>query len=275
MSDARDKDPAHRISLRNPVSLAVPVRFDSRGVRHFGAPRARSAPLQLDGFTGTVAGGAGCNAATITVTPHCEGTHTECVGHLTLDAMDVWQMAPRGLMKALVVSVSAVAASAVSEGSEPAPQPNDLLITARDLRTACERAGFNASDEPWVEALIVRTLPNEPGKLTRDYTSLITPYFSRAAAEWLVSRQVRHWVVDLPSVDRTYDEGRLTAHRVFFGLPADSQRIDDATRADCTITEFAYVPDEVADGAYLLQLTMPAVPGDAVLSSPLLFRVTE
>ena len=53
---------------------------------------------------------------------------------------------------------------------------------------------------------------------------------------------------------------RIAAMNAMYKLPANSKPA---------------VPDEVADGAYLLQLTMPALPGDAVLSSPLLFRVAE
>ena len=67
--------------------------------------------------------------------------------------------------------------------------------------------------------------------------------------------------------------GRLTAHRIFFGLPAGSAQLAAATRPDATITELAYVPDSLADGAYLLELQVPALGGDAVPSRPLLYRL--
>ena len=51
---------------------------------------------------------------------------------------------------------------------------------------------------------------------------MTAPYLSREAAEFLVARGIEHLVVDLPSIDRAHDEGRLTAHRVFFGLPPGS-----------------------------------------------------
>jgi hypothetical protein len=90
-----------------------------------------------------------------------------------------------------------------------------------------------------------------------------------------VSRGVLHLVVDLPSIDRAHDEGRLTAHRLFFGLPRGSVRLAEATRAAATITELAFVPEALTDGAYLLELQVPALGGDAVPSRPLLYPLTQ
>jgi hypothetical protein len=91
----------------------------------------------------------------------------------------------------------------------------------------------------------------------------------------LVGRGVLHLVVDVPSIDRAHDEGRLTAHRLFFGLPRGEVRLAAATRASATITELAFIPDSIADGAYLLELQVPALTGDAVPSRPLLYAVME
>jgi hypothetical protein len=119
--------------------------------------------------------------------------------------------------------------------------------------------------------MIIRTLPNEAAKIRRDYTDSTPPYLSREAAEFLVARGIEHLVVDLPSIDRAHDEGRLTSHRVFFGLPRGSQSLQQAARPGSTITELAFIPDEIADGPYLLEIQVPAIGGDAVPSRPLLY----
>jgi kynurenine formamidase len=124
-------------------------------------------------------------------------------------------------------------------------------------------------------ALVVRTLPNQPDKQHQDYSDSTPPYLSRESAELLVERGIEHLVVDLPSIDRAHDEGRLTAHRVFFGLPPGSVALAQATRARATVTELAYVPNTAADGPYLLELQVPALGGDAVPSRPLLYRVSS
>ena len=52
-------------------------------------PRAPfAAPFATGDFSGSVATGASCNCRTITLTPHCNGTHTECAAHLTLEPLD-------------------------------------------------------------------------------------------------------------------------------------------------------------------------------------------
>lgn len=83
-----------------------------------------------------------------------------------------------------------------------------------------------------------------------------------------MTRGIEHLVVDLPSVDRSQDEGRLTAHRIFFGLPPNSTDRNLATRAHCTITEFATFARSLQDGPCALQLQIPAFTGDAVPSRP-------
>ena len=65
----------------------------------------------------------------------------------------------------------------------------------------------------------------------RDYSGQIAPYLSREAAQLLVARDISHLIVDLPSIDRTHDEGRLTAHRIFFGLPRGAVQLDEASGA--------------------------------------------
>ncbi len=153
-----------------------------------------------------------------------------------------------------------------AETTDPRPQTGDRLIT----RQALERSW--PSTLPFQpKALVIRTLPNDASKMWRDYSGANPPYLSRDAADFLVSREIEHLVVDLPSIDRAHDEGRLTTHRVFFGLPLGATQLVKATRAQSTVTELAFIPDAVADGAYLLEIQVPAIGGDAVPSRPLLY----
>ena len=179
-------------------------------------------------------------------------------------------MIPAGLLPAVLLSVDAEPAPAEGEDTEPAPERGDRLITARALERAWPAA---APFEP--QALLIRTLPNTAGKLTRDYSIETPPYLTQQAAQLLVRRGIWHLIVDVPSIDRTHDEGRLTAHRIFFGLPRRSVELAAAARPEATVTELAYMADELADGAYLVELQAPALGGDAVPSRPLLYRISE
>lgn len=261
----------HRLSadLAQPLSLAIPLDFDGPQPRFHGARRAHSAPLRVPGFAGDTREGGSCNCEEVLIVPHCNGTHTECVGHVTDDRVFVSEAVRGGMALALVVSVRPVAAAATPEGSDPAPAPGDLLVTAAALRAAMDgHPGLSP------RALVVRTLPNGSDKITRHYEGEApAPYLTREAAQLAVERGIDHLVLDLPSADRAHDQGRLTAHRVFFGLPAGSRHASAAARPHASITELAYVAPMIHDGWYLLDLQMPAFLADAAPSRPLLYPV--
>jgi kynurenine formamidase len=248
------------------ISLARVVDFQGVQLRCFGAPAATSKPLHTADFTGRVDRGGSCNCNVLTITPHANSTHTECVGHLTSQPVDVYRVIPQRLLIAAVLTVEPELAADSEESSTPKPQGNDLLIT----RSAIERAW----PAPAVERLsgrsaVIRTLPNPRDKFLED--SEAAPFLTREAATWLVARGIEHLVLDVPSADRSRDGGALTSHRIFFGLPPGSASLADATRRDSTITELAYIDDAVADGWYFLSLQSPAIAGDAVPSRPVLY----
>jgi kynurenine formamidase len=255
------------VDLSRPIDVAIPLDFSTEQPRHFGAPAAHSQPFAAPGFSGSVAQGASCNCNSITLIPHCNGTHTECVGHLTTEHLDAHRQIYPGLAPALLLSVAPVNADIVRETTDPAPQSTDQLITRAALES---RWPGNLRFQP--RALVVRTLPNETQKKRLDYTDRTPPYFSREAAQWCLDRGIEHLVVDLPSIDRAHDAGRLTAHRVFFGLPPGATSLASAGRPRATVTELTFIPDEVEDGPYLLEIQVPAIGGDAVPSRPLLYR---
>jgi len=259
-----------RIDLARPHDLSIEIDFEGPQVRHFAAPRASSHAFTAPGFPGSVERGASCNCRFITLIPHCNGTHTECVGHLTREAMQAHQIVPRGLLPALLLSVLPLPWGESGETTNPVPQPEDRLVTRAALRAAWP---VKLPFAP--QALVIRTLPNTPAKRVRDYSDMTPPYLTSEAALHLVQRRIEHLVVDLPSIDRARDEGRLTAHRLFFGLPAGEVALGRAARSTCTVTELAYIPDEVADGPYLLELQVPAINGDAVPSRPMLYALSR
>jgi arylformamidase len=126
----------YRIDLGRPISLAIEISFLGDEPRSFDAPRATSQPMVVSGFSGSVSSGASCNCRTITLTPHCNGTHTECAGHLTKDLLEAHRVIPAGLLPAVVMSLTPEAQSESQETSDPPPQAEDKLITRRALEAA-------------------------------------------------------------------------------------------------------------------------------------------
>ena len=237
-----------RYASRAPVAsdLSIPLAFAGTGPSAFGAEPAAARPLAAPGFSGRVASGASCNASVLTVTPHGNGTHTESVAHLLDGGPPVPGLLVSGWLPAWLASVDA---------TNGAIGP-DALADALAQAAAAGCAAF-----------VLRTRPNDAAKLWRDYATGAPPaWLAAETAKSIAAAGIEHLIVDLPSLDRLDDAG-LGAHRAFFGLRADDSH--DAARRRCTVTEFAYVPDELADGLYLLDLQMPRWQLEAVPSRPL------
>lgn len=252
------------------VDLAIELRFDGPQPRFFADQPARAEPLRCGGFTGSVSTGASCNCGWYTLSPHCHGTHTECVGHLTDDGTTLSSLTPVAPALALLISVAPEPFGA-AQRHPPQAAPDDLVLTRDALAGAARRW----LEEPW-SALVVRTLPNPQQKKHRHYQGAApAPYFTADAMHWVVERSVTSLVVDLPSLDRAEDGGQLQAHRAFWGLPAGARSAGDARRAGALVTELAYVPETVTDGLYLLDLQVPAFATDAAPSRPVVFPLIE
>jgi len=244
------------VDFARATSLALEQDFSARQPQHFGAPVATSTAFQAGGFEGAVSRGASCNCRRITLVPHCNGTHTESASHLTLAQRPLHEFLPAGPMPAVLVTVAPEPAGHAGEDSLPMPRAGDRLISRSALRAAL--AGI-ATQQP--HALLLRTGTH--------WQDAAPPYLSRQLAQELVELGIRHLVTDLPSVDRLEDDGLLTAHRIFFGLPAGSTELEQASRPDATITELASFPAALRDGPCAVQIQIPAWHGDAVPSRPL------
>ena len=122
----------------------------------------------------------------------------------------------------------------------------------------------------------MRTLPNAESKREATYSGPApAPWFAADAMRWIVERGVASLVVDLPSLDRADDGGRLAAHRLYWGLPPGSVDSREATRGQALVTELAYVPDAVRDGFYLLNLQVASFATDAAPSRPVIYATHE
>ena len=77
---------------------------------------------------------------------------------------------------------------------------------------------------------------------------------------------IKHLLIDLPSVDREIDGGRMMSHRAFWNYP-------DNPRHESTITELIFVPESVVDGPFFLNIQIASFENDASPSKPLLFQI--
>ena len=235
-----------------------------------GIEKASAKTHETSGLIGDVRRGGSCNWRQYHLTPHSHGTHTECVGHITEEAVAVHSVLKALLIPTTLITVSPVKGSSCPDSYLPAKQPDDLLITRGMLEDKLRHV-----PSAFCRGVAIRTLPNDAFKLSYDYQKNPPPYFSREAMKYLVSRQVEHLLVNFPSVDRSHDEGHMLIHRLFWNVPLGSTNLAPETHIEKTITELIYVPPSVPDGQYALNLQIPCFVADAAPSRPLLFPIKK
>ncbi len=247
-----------------PIDISIPLRFDRPQPSAFGVGMATAEEL------GDTREDSSVNFERYTLVPHCNGTHTECVGHITHKRISVRSCLQDMLINAVLISVEPE--SETSDSYSVKFEPGDRLIT-REVLERSLASGFSAETFGLPLALIVRTLPNGDSKLTADYgDENISPYFTTEAMRLIADSGFTHLLVDMPSIDRLFDGGHLANHRIFWKVEPGSFEVNAATRIRSTITEMIYVPNSVKDGEYLLNLQIAPFEADAAPSRPLLLR---
>jgi arylformamidase len=258
----------YRINTNEPFNISIPLNFNGEQPNAYGAEKAVSTPCKAGELVGDTRLGGSCNFEQYKFIPHCNGTHTEAIGHITHERISVHESLKDAFIPATLISVMPENTNQTSENYSIDLEENDLLIT----RNAIEKALENA-DENFLDGLIVRTLPNDESKLTREYLNEVPPFFSIEAMLFLREKNVRHLLCDLPSIDRIFDEGKLLNHRIFWNIEQGKFETNEASLISNTITELIFVPEKVADDKYLLNLQIAPFSTDASPSRAVLFSI--
>ncbi len=235
-----------KFDLKNGIDISIPYRTEKEATSAWYVGPMVISPVEMGDWIGSVVKGSSVNFRDLTLNPHGNGTHTECVGHIAPEVHSVNQLLKRWFFDARLVSIT------------PTQRDGDAVITLQQLQASLQ--------DDCAEAVIIRTLPNSDEKLFTNYSNTNPTYMEAEAAAWLREQGVMHLLIDLPSVDREEDGGALAAHKAFWNYP-------EAPRMEATITELIYVPSGVEDGQYLLNLQVAPIENDASPSRPVLYSV--
>lgn len=236
----------YRVDLSRPLDISIPMESGARNPNAFGIQAPLFEPFRAGGFVGSVAEGGSVNCENLLINAHGNGTHTECVGHISKERITIHQALTRFMFPARLITVRL----------KELPG-GDRIIALSDVIPLVSRG---------VTALVIRALPNGDEKLTGHYSGNNPAYVEEALCKWLCANGIRHLVIDLPSVDREEDGGALLAHHAFWNYPANP-------RLDATITEMAYIPQSTEDGLYVLNLQIASLQTDASPSKPVLYKL--
>ena len=236
----------HKIDLSKPIDISMPLRASKDNVNVWYIDKPVIEPVKLDSWVASVEDGASINFNTINFNPHAHGTHTECVGHITEKVYSINKNLKQFFFLAELITVA------------PESFNEDFVISKKQIQFVL---GNKKRD-----AVIIRTMPNTKEKLNRHYSYTNWPYLLEEAAIYLREKGIKHLLIDLPSVDREKDEGKLACHNAFWNTKGK-------LRKDATITELIYVPNKIKDGTYFLNLQIAPFENDASPSKPVLYQI--
>lgn len=235
----------YQIDLSKPIDISIPVN-SNHSVNAWYSKKSSFKAVEMGDWIGSVARGGDVNFYDICFNPHSHCTHTETVGHITKKKQSINQYLQQFFFLAELITIP------------PIKQKSDFVITKKQLQYAL---GNKKRD-----AIVIRTIPNLPDKKNADYLNTNPPYLLEESAIYLREKGIKHLLIDLPSVDKEKDEGKLLSHNAFWNTK-------EQVRTEATITELIYVPNTVNDGTYFLNLMVAPFENDAAPSKPVLFEI--
>ena len=234
------------IDFSSPIDISIPLTFSQKKLRAWGIPYPRKDAVKIGDWIGSVKEGGAVNFNNIFFNPHAHVTHTECFGHISMEEKSINNIQKEFFFFSKLITVN------------PEKKDQDLIISKKLISNKIN----NLFD---FDTLIIRTLPNENNKKIKDYSNQNPPYLSEECLLYIKEIGVKNLLIDLPSIDKEKDEGEVRNHKLFFDYSKGGNKN--------TITELIYIPDEVLDGEYLLNLQFMPIENDAAPSRPILFKI--
>lgn len=240
----------YEAELNEGIDISIALSAGEGKVSAWYVPPITIEPVRTEQFIGSIKEGGAVNFRNISFNPHGHGTHTECLGHITPTVHSVNQFIKDYHCFAELISITPTLSPSKFDDTI-----EDLVIEEHQLREVLKKSP---------EALILRTLPNEPTKTHTNYSASNPAYVSLEAMQSIHDSGVKHLLIDLPSVDREADGGKLEGHHAFWDVGGTEKR-------DRSITELIYVPNEVQDGSFYLNLQIAPFENDASPSRPVIY----
>lgn len=243
----------HLIHLNEPIDISIPLSNTPENPIAWYQDLPKIEPVIMGDWIGKVSEGkSSTNFNNVFFNPHAHGTHTECLGHITHEFYSIQDCLKKFHFWAQLVSIT------------PKKIGEDLVIDKELVEFALQ------SKTP--EALIIRTLPNSENKKHQNYSHTNPAYLTEDTALYIKEKNIQHLLIDLPSVDKEKDDGLLLAHKAFWNVK-NTQQLNADARMHCSITEMIFVPNQITDGEYLLQLQITSLVNDASPSKPILYAI--
>lgn len=228
------------------INCSFHVKSGNDNPNAFHLPNPEFKPFHIGDFIGSKLEGGSVNCAILHLAPHGNGTHTESVWHIAKEEFPISNVFERWHF---VCKLATIAPTMNEKGM--------MHISANDIK--------NVLHDFIPEALIIRSSKKAEKTM---WSGNNPPAFEPDGLAFIAQKGIRHLLTDLPSVDPEIDGGALSAHHAFWQYPEN-------TRSNATITEMLNVPEDVADGLYLIQFGIAPLHSDASPSMITLYPLKD
>ena len=242
-----------KVNLNNPVDLSLTSKVKN-SFKAWYIDEIKINSIKNDDFIGSVKDGGAVNFREILINPHGNMTHTESVGHISQEEINVNKLLQTHHFIAQLITIKP---QKIYINNKEGKKEVDEIISLNQIKNKII---------PNIQALIIRSQKNYDELTNKNYSNTNWPFLAESSAAYIRNKGVQHLLIDQPSIDKEFDEGKLLAHRAFWNYPNE---ID----LKKTITELIGIPDQIRDGRYLLNLSLANIENDAVPSRPIIYKL--
>ena len=146
----------YEVDFSKGLDISIPLNFNGPQPNTYGVDKARAKAYKDLNFVGDTRVGGPCNFETYTFTPHCNGTHTECIGHITNERISILSSLNEEFIPSTLITVTTKKSS---ESYIPDLNAEDNIITKKEIKKCLEK-----TNPYFLNAVIIRTLPNSEEK---------------------------------------------------------------------------------------------------------------
>jgi len=269
---------SRRFAIGSPISasrdvLLKPFVKSTQSSNAFFIPLPQARTLEFEGqFVGDVERGGSCNVDILSYVPHGI-THLETSAHILGAASappTVKDIPPQHLSGiALLIDLTHLETNPGSripwDAVEEKLKQNVLPVSMLAIKTKASMLppdyDFSGNDFLSVSPSAARGI--------HDYEVTIN---GTADPSTILQRRIDCLILDLPSIDPEEDQGKLLAHRRFFGLPDTGHDAQDPEKR--VLVELARF-ENLSEGYYFVTVTPPLFQANAVSTGIIFQHLTE
>lgn len=155
-----------------PLDISIQQKFDLNQPGFFNTELASKQVYKSDNFIGATELHGSCNVNVVNINIHCNGTHTESKQHIDHTAASIGDITTDHLIFSKLITVNPICYSnTIKESYHPCLNKNDLIVLSENIQDK-----LSDFDCEYLDAIVIRTLPNEIIKKSKKYNMSNSSY---------------------------------------------------------------------------------------------------